>query len=305
MPPSTRAETADSRPARLDVAALDRTWARLTQAPEPPWLHGEVARRLGERLPIVKQVPRQVLDWWAPLGAGDAVLRSVYPQAERLPVRRPGEPAPEAASMPWWRRLARGPRVLAEDEVKDGAAQLLWSNMALHWTPEVPALLARWHRAIAVEGFLMFSTLGPGTLMPLRAAYAAREWGAPFAPFIDMHDLGDMLVEAGFADPVMDQEMLRLSFSSPKAAIDELRGLGANADRGRFAGLRTPAWRDRLHAALEEQVDAQGRCVLEFEIVYGHAFRPERKLRVSDRTEVGLDEMKWMLSRRRSTGMSR
>ena len=113
------------------------------------------------------------------------------------------------------------------------------------------------------------------------------------------------LVEAGFADPVMDQEMLRLSFSSPKAAIDELRGLGANADRGRFAGLRTPAWRARLHAALEEQVDAQGRCVLEFEIVYGHAFRPERKLRVSDRTEVGLDEMKWMLSRRRGTGMSR
>jgi malonyl-CoA O-methyltransferase len=305
MPPSTRAEPADSRPARLDAPVLDRTWARLARGPRPPWLHEEVARRMGERLPIVKQVPKQVLDWWAALGASEAVLRGAYPHAGRLPVRRPGAPAAAPAASPWWRRLARGPRVLGEDEVADGAAQLLWSNMALHWTPDVPALLARWHRAIAVDGFLMFSTLGPGTLMPLRAAYAERGWGPPFAPFIDMHDLGDMLVEAGFADPVMDQEMLKLSFSSPKAALEELRGLGANFDRGRFDGLRTPAWRARLHAALQEQADAQGRCVLEFEVVYGHAFRPERKLRVADRTEVGLDEMKSMLSRRRSTGMSR
>lgn len=302
--PATPGLSPDARPARLDGVALDRAWARLAGAAEPPWLHGEVARRMGERLPIVRQVPRQVLDWWASLGASEAVLKAAYPQAERLAVRRPGEPVPEAASPSWWRRFSRGPRVLEEGEVPEGAAQLLWSNMSLHWTPDVPALLARWHRAVAVDGFLMFSTLGPGTLPSLRQAYAARGWGPAFAPWTDMHDLGDLLVEAGFADPVMDQETLRLSFSSPAAALGELRALGVNADRGRFPGLRTRAWRERLHEALAAHVDGQGRVVLEFEVVYGHAFRPQRRPRVSARTEVGLDEMKSMLSRRSRPGES-
>lgn len=299
MPPPTAAEPPDSRPARLDGHALDRAWQRLSRSPEPPWLHGEVARRMGERLPIVKQVPRRVLDWWGALGASGEVLRAAYPQAELIAVRRPGD-ASSATKGAWWQRLGIGPRTReqAEDEVEAGLAQLGWSNMALHWSTDVPALLAKWHRAIAVDGFLMFSTLGPGTLTPLRAHYAAQGWGPAFAPWIDMHDLGDMLVEAGFADPVMDQEVVRLSFSSPKAALAELRGLGANLDRGRFAGLRGRAWLEALEAAIAGRADAQGRCVLEFEVVYGHAFRPAPRARVAARTEVGLDEMKSMLSRR-------
>jgi malonyl-CoA O-methyltransferase len=276
---------------------MDRAWARLAAAPEPPWLHGEVARRMGERLSIVKQVPKRVLDWWAPIAASEPALREAYPGVERLPVLRPGDATP-VPTTGWRRLLGRGPSALPEDAVPEHAAQLLWSNMALHWAPDVPALLARWHRAIAIDGFLMFTTLGPGTLVSLRDAYAERGWGPAFAPWIDMHDLGDMLVEAGFADPVMDQETLRLSFSSPQAAVAELRGIGVNADRGRFAGLRTRAWRERLHEALATATDAQGRCVLEFEIVYGHAFRPVKRARVAARTEVGLDEMKSMLSRR-------
>ncbi len=307
MSPPPPAETADSRPARLDARALDRAWARLVAAHEPPWLHGEVATRMGDRLPIVRQVPRRVLDWWSALGASEAVLKAAYPQAERVPVLRPGSlaagtsRAPDAPA-PWWRRLVGGAPVaaLAEDAVPEHHAQLLWSNMALHWAPDIPALLARWHRAIAPDGFLMFSTLGPGSLTALRSDYARRGWGPAFAPFVDMHDLGDMLVEAGFADPVMDQEILKLSFSSPKAAVAELRSLGANADRRRWPGLRSRAWLAQLHEALDARRDAQGRCVLEMEVVYGHAFRPQRTHRVGARTEVGLDEMKLMLSRGRS-----
>jgi malonyl-CoA O-methyltransferase len=108
-----------------------------------------------------------------------------------------------------------------------------------------------------------------------------------------------MLVEAGFADPVMDQEMLRLTFSGPRAALDELRTLGMNTDAARFAGLRTPRWRERLLAALGAQVDAHGRIVLEFEVVYGHAFKPLPRARLAAQTQVGLDDMKSMLSRGR------
>jgi len=114
-----------------------------------------------------------------------------------------------------------------------------------------------------------------------------------------MHDLGDMLVEAGFADPVMDQETLRLTWSSAQAALAELRTLGMNTDVARFPGLRTPRWRDRVLEALGAQVDGQGRVVLEFEIVYGHAFKPVPRARLSEHTQVGLDDMKAMLSRGR------
>jgi malonyl-CoA O-methyltransferase len=145
----------------------------------------------------------------------------------------------------------------------------------------------------------MFTTLGPGTLTALNDAYREHGWGTPYAPWTDMHDLGDMLVEAGFADPVMDQETLRLTFSSADAALAELRTLGANGDNARFAGLRTPRWRQRLLEALGARTDAQGRVVLAFEVVYGHAFKPVPRVRLAAQTQVGLDDMKTMLNRGR------
>jgi malonyl-CoA O-methyltransferase len=107
-----------------------------------------------------------------------------------------------------------------------------------------------------------------------------------------MHDLGDMLVAAGFAEPVMDQEPLRLTWATPHAALAELRSLGTNADPARFAGLRTPRWRARLHAALAERAQADGRVALGFEVVYGHAFKPAP--RVAGETRVAVDDLQRM-----------
>jgi malonyl-CoA O-methyltransferase len=307
------APTPESRPERLDPRALDRAWARLAEPPAPPWLHGEIARRMSERLSIVKQVPVHVFDWWTELGGGAPLLTQAYPKATVTGVLRPVSTAPSAAAgsaestaiaaTPAWRRWlglgSAGPRAIAQSAVPPAQAQLVWSNMSLHWAQDAPTLMREWQRALAVDGFLMFTTLGPGTLVALRDLYRAQGWGTPYAPWTDMHDLGDMLVEAGFADPVMDQETLRLTWSSPQAALDELRTLGMNTDSARFAGLRTPRWRDRLLAALGAQVDSQGRVVLEFEIVYGHAFKPVPRVKLSAQTEVGLDDMRSMLSRGR------
>ena len=255
---------------------------------------------MGERLSIVRLVPERVLDWWSALGASEAVLASAYPKAELLQVLRPGDAAPAQSASRWRRWFGRSTRTVAAGEALDAQAGLLWSSMSLHWAIDVPALMRDWHRALAVDGFMMFSTLGPGTLSSLSRAYLARGWGSPFAPWIDMHDLGDMMVEAGFADPVMDQETLRLTWSGPEAALAELQGLGANADRTRHPGLRTPRWRAQLLELLDGLRDDQGRCVLEFEVVYGHAFRPVPRPRVAAQTEVGLDDMKLMLRNARS-----
>jgi malonyl-CoA O-methyltransferase len=304
------APTPESRPERLDPRALDRAWARLAAQPAPPWLHGEIARRMSERLSIVKQVPSHVFDWWSELGGGAPLLAQAYPKATVTGVLRPeSAPSPmpaEAAALaatPAWRRWlglgATGPRAIAQSAVPAAQAQLVWSNMSLHWAPDAPTLMREWQRALVVDGFLMFATLGPGTLVALRDLYRAHGWGTPYAPWTDMHDLGDMLVESGFADPVMDQETLRLTWSSAQAALAELRGLGMNSDAARFAGLRTPRWRERLLAALGAHVDREGRVVLEFEVVYGHAFKPVPRAKLAARTQVGLDDMKSMLSRGR------
>jgi malonyl-CoA O-methyltransferase len=285
----------------LDDRALARVTQRLNAAAAAPWLHGEVARRMAERLPIIKLHPGTVIDWGAFLGGSRPWLKQAYPAARVLAVeahaRRRDATAADLA-LPWWQpQRWAGPahQALAEQDLPPGQGELLWANMQLHGAIDPQDLMARWHQALAVDGFLMFSTLGPGTLPELAALYAQARWPVPFAPFVDMHDLGDMLVAAGFADPVMDQETLTLTWPSPQALLAELRSLGGNVDPARAAGLRTPRWRARLEALLAQSADACGRLALRFEVVYGHAFKAAPRPRMAGETAVPLQDMKTMI----------
>jgi len=278
----------------IDRAALLRVVQRQAAAPEPPWLHAEVARRMAERLQIMKLVPTVVIDWWSRSGASSQALRSAYPRAQRVQVE-PDAVFRQPRNVPWWSVGRRGAgEAVAESAVPDAQAQLLWANMMLHAVADPGALLSQWRRALSREGFVMFSTLGPDTLKTLREVYRDAGWGAAHAPFVDMHDVGDMLVRAGFADPVMDQEMLRLTWATPAALLSELRGLGANAEPARHAGLRTPRWRARLEAALAERAGTDGRIALEFEIVYGHAFNPPPRVVVTGETRLTAADLQRM-----------
>jgi malonyl-CoA O-methyltransferase len=177
--------------------------------------------------------------------------------------------------------------------------------MGLHVQADPVSVLRTWAECLKVDGFVMFSTLGPGSLPELRALYQAEGWGPPLAPLVDMHDLGDMMVQAGLADPVVDQETLTLTWATAADALAELRTLGGNAAGDRFPGLRTPRWRRRIEAALEASGHrrADGRVALSFEVVYGHAFKPLPKIRVAAQTAVPLEDMKtWVRGGRRSSG---
>jgi malonyl-CoA O-methyltransferase len=254
---------------------------------------------MAQRLAIVRRQPLAVIDWWGHTGASGAVLAAAYPRARRIVVEPSDELALRssgAANAPWWRagRSSRAAEIRSEDP-GPGSAQLLWANMMLHAVADPPALLARWQRVLAADGFLMFSSLGPGTLRELRELYRRLGWPAPAPEFVDMHDLGDMLVHAGFADPVMDQETLMLTWDGPQALLAELRSLGGNASPLRWAGLRTPRWRERLHAELNSLAGRDGRLRLSFEIVYGHAFKAAPRTPLTGETSVGLEDMRAML----------
>ncbi|NUZ07042.1 biotin synthase [Schlegelella sp. ID0723] len=254
---------------------------------------------MGERLQVIRLKPQRIVDWWGGLGASAEVLASAYPDAQRVAV----EPTPEwlararrAQVRPWWKPNLRrsGPQACAENEVA-GPAQLVWANLVLHAVEDPPALFARWHALLAVDGFAMFSCLGPATLQTLRELYAELGWGAPTLGFIDMHDLGDMMVEAGFADPVLDQETLTIRWASSERLLSDLRALGGNVAPDRFAGLRTPRWRARLADALEQRRDGDGAITLAFEVAYGHGFKGAPRLAAGAPTTVSLDDMRAMV----------
>jgi len=291
----------DTHARRLDPIAVRAALRRMARAPQPPWLHAEVARRMAEKLELILLQPEQVIDWWSTLGAGAALLEQAYPKAQQLRVEPDAhwlERSRAQAQRPWWSaaRWTGGALQLAreDDEIAPGAG-LVWANMMLHAVVDPVALIERWHGLLRVDGFVMFSCLGPGTLRELRALYAHQGWPAPTPGFVDMHDLGDMLVRAGFADPVMDQETLTLRWNSPQALLAELRTLGGNTAPDRAAGLRTPRWRARLERALGALAAPDGTLGLSFEVAYGHAFKAAPRLRAGEATTVSLADMRAMV----------
>ncbi len=292
---------AHERPPSLDPVAAAR-WAAHSGAQASAWLHEEVASRMLDRLDFIKQRPRQWVHW-EPLRGGLAAhqaLRQRYSQSQVWITSEQPRQALLAKSLVqgrWW-QFARW----MEPQIKvglppDGQAQMVWANMLLHTSPQPQDLLKTWHRALAVNGFLMFSCFGPDTLLELHGAYSQKGWPPPAHEFTDMHDWGDMLVEAGFAEPVMDMERITLTFETPERMLAELRELGRNLHVHRFPACRSRRWREELLELLKTlaRPEQSGRLTLSFEIVYGHALKPQPRAKLSDRTEIGLDQMRQML----------
>jgi malonyl-CoA O-methyltransferase len=228
-------------------------------------LEGEVAARMLERLDYVKIAPRRVLD--AASGPPGRELGKRYPGAHVIALDfstgmlRAGERG-------WFGKNAL--RVCGDLErlpLADGSIDFAWCNMALHWVTDPQRALGELARVLAPEGLLMFSTLGPDTLKELRAAAGAARVHA----FVDMHDLGDMLVAGGFAAPVMDMEMIEIAYSAQRNLLADLRASGqtsARADRPR--GLAGMGLGERLRALPPRAT---------FEVVYGHAWRAAKATR--------------------------
>ena len=214
-----------------------------------------------ERLDYVKLAPRRILD--AGSGPPRDALERRYPQAEVLALDFSLQMLRQRRAR-WFagRRSLSVCADLTRLPLTNGCCQLAWSNMALHWVADPFAALKELQRVLAAEGLLMFSSLGPDSLKELRTAAGAERVHA----FVDMHDIGDMLVAAGFSAPVMDMELITIAYQTGGALLDDLRASGqtsARADRAR--GMARKGFAAALRAALPTRAT--------FEIVYGHAWK--------------------------------
>lgn len=232
-------------------------------------LEAEVGSRMLDRLEYVRLRPRRILD--AGSGPPQRLLGRRYPGAQVVAVDF-SLGMLRAARRGWPLLGPAAPGRVCADLARlpfpGGTMQLAWSNMALHWMTDPPRVLRELHRVLEAEGLLMFSTLGPDTLRELRAAGVGRVHG-----FVDMHDWGDMLVEAGFSAPVMDMERLTLVYRDGDSVLSDLRRSGQSHAQGLAEpGLRGRRFRGALARSLEAQRRGDGIPVT-FEVIYGHAWK--------------------------------
>ena len=292
----------DVTPPSMDAVAAQRWLAHVPSQRQltSPWLHEEVAQRMMERLDIITTQPAQWAHWQPIRGGWHAhhALRARYPHSQAWLV--PGSSDEEAVlkssvQRPWWAVWRKECEFVGAPPT--GGVQMVWANMALHQQFRPQDMLAKWHKALAVDGFLMFSSLGPDTLRELRELYSSRGWPPPMHELTDMHDWGDMLVQAGFAEPVMDMERITLTFETPERLVQELRELGRNLALGRGSAVRGRTWHGQWLKALSQlaQPKHDGKLGLTFEVVYGHAFKPTPRARVAQETGIDLFEMRQML----------
>lgn len=266
----------------LDKRLLRRSFERAAASYDvAAVLQQEVSRRMLTRLDYVKHEPQAILDAGSGTGGVVTALRTRYPRARLYEldialamVRR----ARERTS--WWRRLrGRGVLPLCADieqlPLRTATIGMAWSNLALQWVNDPQRAFTELRRVLVPGGLLMFSTFGPDTLKELRAAYRGADRYTHVHRFIDMHDLGDMLVHGGFADPVMDMEYITLTYADVRALMRDLQAIGAsNATAGRRPGMSARA----TLGAVERNYETfrrDGRLPATFEVIYGHAWVPQ------------------------------
>ena len=278
--------------APIDQLRVRALFAEPRRVAAADFLRREIAARMHERLSLVKIVPQRVLDAGCGTGPDLGTLQKTYPAAQIIGMDASSTMLMEAkAPAPAMRSLNQmlsrlmpakaGVDLLCGDfgslPFGPNSLDLVWSNLALHWHPQPDRVFAEWRRVLRVDGLLMFSNFGPDTFKELRSAFAELDESPHTLPFVDMHDFGDQLVEAGFSTPVMDAERITVTYGTVEALLADVRAIGGNPLATRRRGLiGRAAWR-RMVDALEAQRGADGKIGLSFEVIYGHAFRPVPK----------------------------
>ena len=252
--------------------AFDRAAATYDAAAE---LQRRVRDELLSRLDYVKLEPAAVLDLGAGTGHAALALKRRYPASTVLAVDLAESMLREARRrQTLFRRFQRVCADAAALPLRSASVELVFSSLMLQWCDVPDGVFAECRRVLRPGGLLSFTTFGPDTLVELRRAWAAADDGVHVSRFLDMHDVGDALVRAGFAEPVMDVDRVTLTYAEVRDLMRDLKAIGAhNAASGRRRGLTGRSTFARVVDAYERE-RRDGRLPATYEVVYGHAWAP-------------------------------
>ncbi len=258
---------------------MRRTFDRLAAGYlESAQVQNEICERMLARLEFVRIDPAVILDAGAGPGMAARGIAARHPKASLIALDLSWQmlrQVPRAGKLARWLKASREPLIqtLCADfenlPLAPGSVDCIVSNLALSWSGDIPRAIGEMLRVLKPGGLFMFTTLGPDTLREFRptpAHPAFRE------RLMDMHDLGDLLVQQGFSGPVMDQEQLRLTYSHPSKLLRDLKGWGGlDLTTGRRRGLGGKARLGVFAAPAHDKIQAT------LEVVYGHAWKPENR----------------------------
>lgn len=237
----------------------------------------EIAERMLERFDLIQIKPQVILDIGCGTGFCTQLLSKRFPHAEIIALDiasgmlRFAKGHDYQAKKPLFINAEMGQLPLADDSV-----DLIISNLALPWALNLEFTFHEWRRVLRPNGLLMFSTFGPDTLKELRASWRQVDDHIHVHEFIDMHDVGDQLLHARFADPVMDIDHFTLAYSNVQTLMQELKSMGAhNLAIQRTQGMMSPERLKKMCDAYEFYRNEEGYLPVTCEIIYGHAWRPE------------------------------
>lgn len=252
----------------LDQIQLRAAYARSAAGFDTTdFLCAETRARLLERLGLVTLEPTAILDLGGGTGAGVRELQKRYPEAT-------------VVNLDWapaMLRLAPGQnRVCANAQqlpFADASFDLVTANLSLPGCDLPENVFAEAQRVLRSPGLLLFNTLGPDTLKEVRKAWAGVDPRPRVHDFVDMHNVGDALVQAGFREPVMDVDKLTITYQAIDRLLADLRHLAAtNRHPERPRGLTPPSLWARFLAAADSRRNAAGALPVTVELITGQAW---------------------------------
>lgn len=280
----------------INMTHVRQQFARRDSLEQARFFYDEIAARMIDRLGYIKISPERIIDAGCGPGHSIHLLAARYPQAAVTGVDHcepfiaqcrsrlvPTGLKSLVSKLKGQQRFDFELADLASMPLPPESVDMIWSNLALHWHQQPHDVIREWRRVLRNSGLAMFSCLGPGTFRELRSAVDVAGIRTQVMQFVDMHDFGDILLENGFMDPVMDQEVITLTYRTVDTLLKDVRGLGGNPSEARADGLKGRQWYQRLRDALEAGRGDDGLLRLSLEVAYGHAWcKPVRQNAAGD-----------------------
>lgn len=177
--------------------------------------------------------------------------------------------------------LCRGPGqyFVAEDDflpVAPGSLDLIFSVFNLHNVNDLPGALLQIRQALKPDGLFIAALPGGESLHELRSVLTETELSLKgglsprLHPLADKQDMGALLQRAGFALPVVDSDLVTVTYDTMFRLLSDLRGMGeSNALKD---SNDTPPGRAFFFEAAQSYADKfseeDGRIVASFEIIF-------------------------------------